>query len=393
MPPSSINIPEKLPILIVDDETAITKMISTALSKGGYVCMTASNAGEALQRMAENPFDVVITDVRMPGMSGVDLLKIIKAEYNTDVMVMTGFTDEYDYESVIMAGASDFIHKPVSFKELSIRLKRVLHMRYLMIEREQINRKLKANVEQLVEYSTQLESAHEELRYAYLDTINRLVAATEYKDEDTADHIVRISRYCTLIAKKLGLPEDMVELIQYASPMHDIGKIGIPDHILLKPDRLTPEEFEIVKTHTTIGASILAGAKAEVLKLSHEIALAHHERYDGKGYPAGLAGENIPISGRIVAIADTFDALTSTRPYKSPYPFEIAVEIITSGSGGHFDPAVVDAFVGNIEGIRHIREEVGRMENISLADFIWSSRDIAEGLDKKISGINTHQPP
>jgi putative two-component system response regulator len=219
---------------------AITEMITHALKRSGYACMTAENANEALDLLTENPFDIVITDVRMPGMSGVDLLKTIKAEYNTDVMVMTGFTEEYDYESVIMAGASDFIHKPVSFRELIIRLKRVLRLRYLMIEREQINRKLEENVEQLVKYSSQLESAHQELQYAYLDTINRLVAATEYKDEDTGDHIVRISRYCTLIAEKLGLPRETVELIQYASPMHDIGKIGIPDHILLKAGPTDP---------------------------------------------------------------------------------------------------------------------------------------------------------
>jgi len=383
MDPTSVKIPEYVPILVVDDESAITKMISQALDQSGYACMSAGNGDEALKLMAENAFDVVITDVRMPGMSGVDLLRIIKEKYDTDVMVMTGFTEDYDYESVITAGASDFVQKPVSFRELTIRLKRVLRLRYLMIEREQINRELQANVEQLVTYSSRLENAHQELRYAYLDTINRLVAATEYKDEDTGDHIVRISRYCTLIAEKLGLPAETVELIQYASPMHDIGKIGIPDHILLKPDRLTKEEFEIVKTHTTIGAAILENAKSDVLKTSHEIALTHHERYNGGGYPQGLSGNNIPISGRIVAIADTFDALTSSRPYKDPYPFDVAMDIIRSEKGKHFDPEITDLFIGNIEAIRQIREEVGRMETVSLADFIWSNRDIAEGTDKK----------
>lgn len=384
MDSKSINIPENVSILVVDDEAAITRMISQALAQSGYVCMSAGNSDEALQIMGENSFDVVITDVRMPGMSGVELLQIIKENYDTDVMVMTGFTEDYDYESIITAGASDFVHKPVSFRELTIRLKRVLRLRYLMIEREQINRELQANVEQLVTYSSRLQNAHQELRYAYLDTINRLVAATEYKDEDTGDHIVRISRYCTLIAEKLGLPAETVELIQYASPMHDIGKIGIPDYILLKPDRLTKEEFEIVKTHTTIGAAILENAKADVLRTSHEIALTHHERYSGGGYPQGLSGSNIPISGRIVAIADTFDALTSTRPYKDPYPFDVAVDIITSEKGKHFDPDITDLFIGNIESIRQIREEVGRMETVSLADFMWSHRDVADGTDKKI---------
>ena len=381
---SSVTIPENVSILVVDDEASIAKMISRSLSQIGFISYSAGNADEALAMMVEHPFDVVITDVRMPGMSGVDLLKRIKAEYDSDVIVMTGFTEDYDYESIITAGASDFVYKPVSFKELKIRLKRVLHLRYLMIERDKINRELKENVEQLVNYSERLENAHQELRYAYLDTINRLVAATEYKDEDTGDHIVRISRYCSLIAEKLGLPAETVELIQYASPMHDIGKIAIPDHLLLKQDRLTREEFEMVKTHTTVGAKILENARSEVLKLSHEIALTHHEKYNGHGYPRGLSGTEIPISGRIVAIADTFDALTSRRPYKDPYPIDVAADIIQSEREKHFDPDVTDVFIGHIDEIGRIREEVGRMEIASLSDFIWSSRDIAEGLDKTI---------
>ena len=385
MESSSIKIPDHPSILVVDDEQAISRMIARVLDRGGYVCMEAGSAGEALKLLESHAFDVVITDIRMPGMSGIDLLKSIKADYDADVIVMTGFTDDYNYESVIMAGASDFVQKPLSFKELSIRLKRVLRMRYLLLERDNINRQLKENYEQLVNYSNQLESAHQELKYAYLDTINRLVAATEYKDEDTGDHIVRISRYCTLIAQKMGLPDETVELIQYASPMHDIGKIGIPDHILLKPDRLTKEEFDIVKNHTTIGAAILEAARSEVLQMSREIALTHHEKYNGRGYPQGLSGSNIPVSGRIVAIADTFDALTSRRPYKEPYPIDVAVDIILSEKGAHFDPEIADVFLENIEEIREIRNTIGQMESVSLADFIWSRRDMAVGMDKKIA--------
>lgn len=385
MDQTSIKIPDSVSILVVDDEAAITEMISQALTRNGYTCVTAQNAGEALSILEnKNPIDVVITDIRMPGMSGVELLEIVKQKHDADVMVMTGFTEEYDYESVVAAGAADFIQKPISFRELLIRLRRVLRMRYLLIERDQINRKLQENLEQLVEYSSQLKNTHEELQYAYLDTINRLAAATEYKDEDTGDHIVRISRYSTLIAEKLGLPPETVELIQYASPMHDIGKIGIPDSILLKPDRLTKKEFETVKTHTTIGASILEDSKADVLKLSREIALTHHEKYNGGGYPYGLSGKDIPVSGRIVALVDTFDALTSRRPYKDPYPIEVAVDIIRSEREKHFDPEIVDVFLGHIDDFLHIKETVGTMEKVSLADFIWSNRDIAEGLDQII---------
>jgi putative two-component system response regulator len=328
----------------------------------------------------------------MPGMSGVDLLKKIKSDYDSDVMVMTGFTEDYNYESIVMAGASDFIQKPISFKELMIRLKRVLHMRYLLVERDLINAELQNSVRKLEQYSVELkkalievEEAHDELEYAYLDTINRLVTAAEYKDEETGDHIVRMSSYSTLMAEKYGLSDETVKLIQYASPMHDIGKIGIPDQILLKPGRLTAEEFEIIKSHTTIGGKILADSKADVLKLAHEIALTHHEKWDGSGYPRGLAGRDIPISGRIVGIADIFDALTSKRPYKEPYPVEVAVEIIRSEQGIKLDPDLVDVFISNIDEVEKIRHNVGEIENASLADFIWSERDMAENIDSIIT--------
>ncbi|MFO7860631.1 MAG: response regulator [Desulfosalsimonas sp.] len=388
----NVKIPSEIPVLVVDDETPITEMLFQALSKAGYTCRTAANGEQALLIMAENHFDVVLTDIRMPGMNGVDLLKKIKAAYDSDVMVMTGFTEDYNYESIVTAGASDFIQKPISFKELMIRLKRVLHMRYLLVERDHINTELQNSVKKLEKYSVELknalievEDAHEELQYAYLDTINRLVSAAEYKDEETGDHIVRMSRYCTLMAEKIGLANETVKLIQYASPMHDIGKIGIPDQILIKPGRLTAEEFETIKTHTTIGASILAGSRADVLKTAHEIALNHHEKWDGSGYPRGLKKEEIPISGRIVGIADIFDALTSRRPYKDPYPLEVAVEIIRSEQGVKLDPDLVAVFISNIDQVEQIRREVGEIENASLADFAWSERDQAVHMDRLIA--------
>jgi putative two-component system response regulator len=388
----NVKIPSEIPVLVVDDETPITEMLFQALSKAGYTCRTAANGEQALSVMAENHFDVVLTDIRMPGMNGVDLLKKIKAAYDSDVMVMTGFTEDYNYKSIVTAGASDFIQKPISFKELTIRLKRVLRMRYLLVERDQINTELQNSVKKLEKYSVELknalievEDAHEELQYAYLDTINRLISAAEYKDEETGDHIVRMSRYCTLMAEKIGLTDETVKLIQYASPMHDIGKIGIPDQILLKPGRLTADEFETIKTHTTIGASILAESRADVLKVAHEIALNHHEKWDGSGYPRGLKKEEIPISGRIVGIADTFDALTSRRPYKDPYPLEVAVEIIRSEQGVKLDLDLVAVFISHIDQVEQIRREVGEIENASLADFAWSERDQAVHMDRIIA--------
>jgi len=203
----------------------------------------------------------------------------------------------------------------------------------------------------------ELKTANQELQESYLDTIHRLALAAEYKDEDTGDHIVRMSRYCAFIAKKHGLSPMEVHRILYASPMHDIGKIGVPDNILVKPGKLTDEEFETMKTHTTIGAKILAHSKSEILKVAEQIALYHHEKWNGTGYPHGLSGDTIPLTARIVALADAFDALTSKRPYKDPYPFEVACDIIKKECGQHFDPAVVDVFLENIDEILKIKQK------------------------------------
>ena len=203
----------------------------------------------------------------------------------------------------------------------------------------------------------ELKTTNQKLQESYLDTIHRLALAAEYKDEDTGDHIVRMSRYCAFIANKYGLSPMEVHHILYASPMHDIGKIGVPDDILMKPGKLTDEEFEIMKTHTTIGAKILAHSKSEILKVAEQIALYHHEKWNGTGYPHGLSGDTIPLTARIVAVADAFDALTSKRPYKDPYPFEVACDIIKKERGQHFDPTVVDVFLRNIDEIVKIKQK------------------------------------
>jgi len=249
---------------------------------------------------------------------------------------------------------------------------------------KQKRKELQAAHEQLVKFAddlkttfAELKSTHQELQASYLDTINRLVLAAEYKDEDTGDHIVRMSRYSARIAEKIGLSPKEVESIRYAAPMHDVGKIGIPDNILMKPGKLTDEEFDFMKTHTTIGATILAGSKADILKLARQTAISHHEKWNGKGYPQRFSGNKIPLVGRIVGIADVFDALTSKRPYKDPYPVEVAVDIIKKERGKHFDPEVADIFLENIDEFIKIKKEVGSDEDVSLADFIRSERDLA----------------
>lgn len=234
------------------------------------------------------------------------------------------------------------------------------------------NKELRAVYHQLWKYAedlnrnyVDLRSAHQELQQAYLDTIHRLVRAAEYKDEQTGAHIVRMGRYSALITEKLGLPAKQVQTVLYASPMHDVGKIGIPDNILMKPGKLTEDEVGIMKTHSIIGANILAYAKAAVLSVAEQIAISHHEKWDGTGYPQGLAGEDIPLVGRIVGLADVFDALTSKRPYKDPYPVEAAIDIIRRERGLHFDPEVVDVFLKNINEVVQIKEEVNSTETMN----------------------------
>ena len=247
---------------------------------------------------------------------------------------------------------------------------------------KQKRKELDAANQQLTKYADDLNStilklktANQELQEAYLDTIHRLILAAEYKDEDTGDHIVRMSRYAALIAQKLGLPDRDVQNILYAAPMHDVGKIGIPDSILMKPGKLTDEEFDTMKTHTTMGAKILANPRAKLLKIAEQIAISHHEKWNGKGYPQGLSGDEIPLFGRIVGLADVFDALTSKRPYKDPFPVEVAIDIIKKERGQHFDPDVVDVFLENIDEILKIKSEVASAEHASLSGFAWSERD------------------
>ena len=225
-------------------------------------------------------------------------------------------------------------------------------------EIEAANQQLLKYADDLNKNMLEIKASNQALQKAYLDTINRLVLAAEYKDEDTGDHIMRMARYSALIAEKLCLPARDVQNIFYAAPMHDVGKIGIPDSILMKPGKLTAEEFEIIKTHTTIGAKILANSESEILNIAEQIALSHHEKWNGKGYPQGLSGDEIPLFGRIVGLADVFDALTSRRPYKNPFSVEVALDIIKKDRGKHFDPEVVDVFLENIDEVLQIKASV-----------------------------------
>jgi len=287
---------------------------------------------------------MILLDVMMPGMNGFEITRKIKqddAHRQIPIILLTALREMEDRVKGIEAGCDDFISKPFDKFELLARVRSLL--------------KVKAYNDLLKNYRIELESevtrrtkdlkhAFEKIKAASLDTIYRLSIASEYKDDNTGAHIKRISGYSAAVARLMGLDGSTVETILYASPMHDVGKIGIPDRILMKPGKLDPAEWEIMKQHSVIGARILQGSDAEFIRLGETIAHYHHEKWDGSGYPDQLKGNKIPIAARIVAIADVFDALMSRRPYKKPFSLKNSLAIIKEGRGSHFDPDVVDAF-------------------------------------------------
>jgi putative two-component system response regulator len=250
-------------------------------------------------------------------------------------------------------GADDFLAKPVEMIELMARVRSLLKVKAYNDYRLEYQSRLEAEVAAKTE---EIKRALETAKGASLETIYRLSKASEYKDEDTGEHILRISHYTSAIARGLGFSGQDIETLLYAAPMHDIGKIGIPDYILLKPAKLDEAEWEIMKQHTVIGARILSQSSSGFMSMAEVIAISHHERWDGSGYPHGLKGEDIPLVGRITAMADVFDALTSKRPYKEAFPVDKAFSILREGSGTHFDPSVVEAFFRVQDEILHIKK-------------------------------------
>lgn len=344
-------------ILIVDDEPVVRKVLQRRLSAEGYRCEEAGSAEEAMGKLAEIPADLVILDIRMPGKSGVELLREIRARHpDTAAVMATAIADIEVAIQCLKQGAYDYFIKPLNLEEVALGVARALEKRRLELE----NRAYQHHLEEMVAKRTEeLRQALTKLKLASLDTIHRLARAAEYRDRDTGTHIKRIGRYSILIASNLGLSSAEIENLGYAAPLHDVGKIGVPDHILMKPGKLNPEDWEIMKRHTVIGAELLRGSEAEFIKMAETIALTHHERWDGSGYPAGLRGAEIPLCGRIVAVADVFDALVSKRPYKAPYTANDAFLIISEGKGTQFDPDIVDAFLVDKKRILAILEESG----------------------------------
>jgi len=360
-------LPEKfereVKVLIVDDDTTIRDFIKELLQGEGYLVETAETGKEALEKIPLFNPDIVLTDYLMPEMDGITLCRAIKNNPETidiGVILITGVNDFETRIKGLSAGADDFLAKPVMVPELFARIKSLSKVKFYHDFLKDYQKKLEEEVEKktadLLKANLELQVAYAEIQELSLEIIYRLARAAEYRDEHTGYHIQRISHYSVALGTHLGLSNEALEVLKYASPLHDIGKLGIPDRILLKPGPLSPEEWKIMKMHTVIGAQILAGSRIKYLKAAEKIALYHHERWDGTGYPMGLKGEKIPLFARIVAVADVFDALTTDRPYRKAMSVEEAFEIIKKGRGSHFDPQIVDTFFKIKEEILSIKE-------------------------------------
>jgi putative two-component system response regulator len=331
-------------ILVVDDEDRNLRLMEAMLVPAGYHVLTAGDGEQALDLVSREPVDVILLDVMMPKMDGYDVTRQLKSDPETaiiPIVMVTALHAKEDRIRAIEAGADDFLTKPVDKTELRARVASLIKVKAYNDHMRNYQKELESEV---ARRTRDLEQAFARIKSVSLEAIYRLTRAAEYKDEDTGAHIQRMSNYAAAISRKMGLGERVTESILYATPMHDIGKIGIPDRILLKPGKLDPDEWAVMQQHTIIGARILEGSTTGIIRLGETVALTHHEKWDGSGYPKRLKGKQIPLVGRIVAIADVFDALTSKRPYKEAFSLERSYEIIRQGRGTHFDPAVVDVF-------------------------------------------------
>ena len=331
-------------VLVVDDDRVSRNLLKHMLTPLGYEVVLAKHGTEALRKVSEDPPDVILLDILMPDLDGFHVARKLKKQESTfsiPIVMVTALEAMEDRIRALAAGANDFLSKPVDKAELQATVASQMQVKAYHDHMKHYQEELEAAVSKRTE---QLRKAYHEIEKTALNTIIRLSRAAEYKDEDTGAHILRISAISAAIAHQLELGDKVIKSIRYATPMHDIGKIGIPDHILLKPGKLREDEWEIMKQHTTMGMRILEGATDGYGKLAGAIAITHHERWDGTGYPRGLKGQKIPLVGRIVAIADVFDALTSKRPYKGAFSLEKSFDIIKEGQGSHFDPEIVNTF-------------------------------------------------
>jgi len=347
-------------ILIVDDIPTNIQLLKKILASAGYEnIFSTSDPREALPLYVDNNIDLLLLDIRMPHLSGFDVMEQLKASIPNDYLPIMVLTAELTHETRLQSlasGAKDFLTKPFERLETLQRIRNILEVRLLHKKVSQQNEEL----EKKVQIRTQ------QLENSRYEVIQRLGLAAEYKDNETGNHVLRMSQFSKLLALAAGLSKEESETILNAAPMHDIGKIGIPDRVLLKPGKLDAEEWEVMQSHVEIGAKILSGSSSVLMESAREIALTHHEKWDGSGYPNGVSGEDIPISGRICAICDVFDALTSERPYKEAWPIDKAMQLIRDESGKQFDPELVDIFESILDEVLLFRAE--HMDSFNAPD-------------------------
>jgi putative two-component system response regulator len=330
-------------ILVVDDEAAVRNLLAAWLTQRGYRCVRADCVTAAKHCLETEAIDLITADIKMPGETGIDLLRhVLVKSPDLPVLMLTGNRDTESAIAALTAGAFGYLLKPTRQDELLAQVNHGLELGRLRIERRRYTEALEQRVR---EQTVEIREAHEE-------TIHRLVHAAACRDVETGAHIVRTGVFSEILARAAGWPAAEVERIRMAAPMHDIGKIGVPDSILRKPGALTPDEFEVMKQHTVLGARMLAGSNSSILTMAREIALCHHERWDGSGYPAGLAGYDINEAARILSIVDVYDALTSDRPYRKAIQEDQVLKMMLAEQGRQFDPVLLPTFFTVLEEIR-----------------------------------------
>lgn len=363
-------------ILIVDDEEAIRTLLARLLGTHGYECVTSESPAAARRHLSEQAFALVLTDVNMPGESGFDFAHEVHLDYpETAVVLVTGVDDRRIAEAALAQGAYGYVLKPFKANELLINVVNALRRRALEIEnrhhRDRLEHTVLERTGTLRDTIARLEASEGEARRLREETIRRLSWAAEFRNHETGQHIVRMSLYCALLARLADIDAERAELIRIASPMHDVGKIGIPDRILLKPGALSEEERQVMEAHAEMGHSILAGSNVELLDLAALMALTHHERIDGTGYPRGLAGDEIPIEGRIAAVADVFDALTSDRVYRPAFQPDEARTLMLEGRGTQFDTVLLDLFFDSFQEVLAIRRATAEGTHVPPTQLSW----------------------
>lgn len=376
-------------ILIVDDEDCNLRLMEAILIPLGHEVILARDGEKALEKVREASPDLILLDVIMPKMDGFEVTKKLKESEDTrviPVVIVTALRETENRVKALEAGADDFLSKPVDRVELRARVNSLLKVKAYNDHMRDYQKKLETEVERKTK---QLSRAFKEIRKASLDTIIRLSRAAEYKDKETGNHIQRMSYYAVVLAQKIGLGRKSVEEILYAAPMHDIGKIGIPERILLKRGKLDPDEWTIMKQHPIMGARILEGSNSGFIRVAEVIALTHHERWDGSGYPKGLRCEDIPLVGRIVAICDVIDALVTDRPYRKAFSVEESLKIIAEGRGRQFDPMLVDTFFSLKHEILSIKEKYEDKNESFLIQIVGNEFNGSSVNTRKISKIRS----